>query len=507
MSNSSNNKRIAKNTLFLYIRMFLIMGISFYSSRILLATLGASDYGLFNVVAGIITLFAVVNTALAGCTQRFFTIAIGERIYENILKVFRVSLLIHIIVAIAFYVIMESIGYYLLEYVINIPNGRESAAMVVYHFALLACCVELFRALYDAIVISYERMSFYAYISIFESILRLIIIFIIDNFETVDSLKLYSLLYFLSSFIIMIIYALYCHKKYDSCKFKPLFDEKLFCEIGSYTGWNIVSHLGFVLSSQGINIALNNFCGTVLNAARGIASQVYAIVGKFVINFQTASQPQIIKLYAGGNYEEMYSLTKNVAKFSGFLFFLLGVPLILEAENLLAIWLVEVPKHSAPFVIIMIIQGYIGALNTSATRVITATGRVKTLNIISTISQVISLLLFVLLLVLKINVIVAMLSILFPNVVVYVTSLWLMRRYIGLELKSYIFDVWVPNFIVLSSSVILPYICHSIFDDGFIRLILVGAVSTISILVSIYLLGVDIQTRNKINIFILSKLK
>ena len=506
MGNTTNNKLIAKNTAFLYFRMFLLMGISFYTSRVILKVLGISDYGLFNVVGGSVALFAVFASALAGCTQRFITISLGEGIKSKIKKTFQVSLLMHLVVAVVFFVLMEIVGNILIFSFLNVPDGREGAAFFIFHFCLLAGCLELLRALYDAVIIAYERMSFYAYMSIMDAILKLSIIFSLLWVENFDYLKLYAVLYCFSTFVMLLVYATYCIRHFEECRSKPKYDRTLFKEIGIYTSWNTVSHLGFVSSSQGSNFALNYFYGTVLNAAWGVAIQINSVVGKFVSNFQLASQTQIIKLYAEDNIEEMHRLSINVAKYSGYLYMLIGVPLLLEINNILSIWLVEVPLYTSYFASIMIVQGYIGALSNSVTKIITATGRVKSINLVGTCSQLISLFIFIVLLSLGCNVSLAFLAMLIPTVTIYAAALLLSRHYTKLSIHKYILEVWWSNAYVTIIAVILPVFIHFNMQSSIIRIFVVSLLSSTCLMASVYFFGIDCNTRWKLNKYVLNKL-
>lgn len=285
---SIGNKRIIINSLFLYLRMFVIMAIGFYTYRVVLSVLGVSDYGLFNVIGGFVSLLAFFNSALSGCTQRFITIARGKNDNQLITKTFRVFLLFHIILVFVFLFIMEIFGYFIIENILNIPTERRSTAQFVFHFFLFAGCLDLFRALFDAILIAYEKMTFYAYLSMFETVLKLLIVYILLYIDSYDHLKTYAILYFLSSFCITIYYNIFCCKTFKCCKMRPQYNKSFFKEISIYTSWNAISHIGFLLSSQGFNIVLNIFYGTVLNAAYGIATQINGIVSKFITNIQNS---------------------------------------------------------------------------------------------------------------------------------------------------------------------------------------------------------------------------
>lgn len=345
---SANNKRIAKNTLLLYFRMIITMLVSLYTSRVVLNTLGVEDFGIYNVVGGVVAMFGFLNSSMASATQRFLSFELGRQDYAQLKKVFSMSLNIHFLIAIVIFILAETVGLWFLNTRMVIPAERMEAAQWVYQFSVLAFMVTILSVPYNASIIAYEKMNVFAYISILEVSLKLLIVFMLQWFDY-DKLKLFAVLTFSVSLIIRIIYGGYCKRKLPTCTYAFVKDKALFRTLFSYTGWNLWGNLAAVTMGQGINILLNLFFGPVVNAARGIAYQVSSAVTQFVTNFQMAVNPQIIKSYASGDRKYMHQLIFTASKYSFFLLFTLALPLLLETEYVLKLWLKIVPDYAVLF--------------------------------------------------------------------------------------------------------------------------------------------------------------
>lgn len=498
MTQLSENKRLTRNTILLYVRMVFTMIVGLYSSRVILQVLGESDYGLYNVVGGMVYMFAFINTALSGGSQRFITVALGAGDLQKCKDTFSVSFSLHLLVAVFFFIIIEAGGGYLIKNVINIPEGREAAAQWVFHFSLLAICIDLIRLLLDAVVIAHEKMTFYAYLSIFESVIKLSIIYVLTFLTSIDALKLYSVLYFVSSVIVLVIYIIYVKKHFPEYVFCLCYDRKLFKEMGIYTGWNVTGHIAYALSTQGINVILNIFFGTIINAARGLSVQVSGVVNKFSFNFQTATMPQIIKLYASGEIEKMYTLTKNVSKFSGYLYFFISVPLFIEMNYVLHLWLTMVPPYTVLLTRIMILQGGISASGIAVTRVITATGKMKSFCIMSIITQVMSVGSTFLLLYLQVDVEIVIVTWLLPGIICYAYNLYLFHEYTNADIGQFFNEVLFKNVLVLFCSCAPALLLYYCMDFGLLRLLAIFLISTIFSVLSIYAFGIDCSTQMRV---------
>lgn len=315
---AANNKRIAKNTLMLYIRMLFMMGVSLFTSRVILETLGVEDFGIYSVVGGIITMFAFINGGMVSATQRFITFEIGKGNVEKLKSVFSTSLQIHALISLIIILLGETVGLWFLYEKMVIPEARMDAAMWVYQCSIIACVVNIMSIPYNADIVAHEKMSAFAYISIVEVSLKLIIVYLL-LLSPWDKLIVYAILLLLVQFSIRFVYSHYCHKHFEETNYKHQWNKPLLYEMISFAGWSFWGSLSVVLYTQGLNMLLNVFFGPVVNAARGIAVQVQSAVQQFTTNFQMALNPQITKNYAVGDLDQMHSLMFRSARFSFFL--------------------------------------------------------------------------------------------------------------------------------------------------------------------------------------------
>lgn len=337
MSNiSSNNKRIAKNTLLLYLRMFLMMGLSLYTSRIVLNVLGVVDYGIYNVVGGVVSMLAFMNGALNTSTQRFLNFEMGRGNILGMHKIFVMSYLTFLLIAIIAVVLAETIGLWFFYHKLTIPAERMDAAFWVYQLSIMTFLVSILQVADNAAIIAHEKMSIYAYLSILDVLMKLLLVIAL-KFLDYDKLILYSFFMFFTSFVITAYYRYVCNKKFEECKIELLWDKEIFKKLLGFSGWMTSGILCNLFSTQGVNILINMFFGPSLNAARGIAGQVLGAVNTFVTNFMTAVRPQIVKSYAQGDYKSMNKLVFGASKMAFFLLMVLSVPIMIKAEFILTI--------------------------------------------------------------------------------------------------------------------------------------------------------------------------
>lgn len=381
---SINNKRIAKNTLFLYIRMLVLMAISLYTSRVLLATLGVDDYGLYHVVGGVVAMLAFLNTSMAGATQRFLNIELGKNDTKQLLAVFNTSRVIHFIIAIVIFALSETIGLWFLNNHMTIDKERLYAANWVYQFSILSFLTTILSVPYNAAIISHEKMSAFAYISVVEAVLKLLIVFVLDLTRT-DKLILYSLLMALVSILIRLLYSWYCTKHFSECKnFSFAFDKSIMGKMASYSSWTVVGALGSISHTQGVAIVINMFFGVAVNAAQGIANQVIHVVNQFVTNFMIALNPQIVKSYAVGDLKSMHILIKRGSRMGFCLVTLLALPIIIEAPAILNLWLKEVPEYTVIFVRLILLTSIFNSFSSPLAKAKGATGNIRNYQIVLT---------------------------------------------------------------------------------------------------------------------------
>ena len=372
-----SNVRIAKNTLALYFRMLFNMGVTFYTSRIVLSALGVEDYGIYNVVGGLIVTFSFLNTAMSDATQRFLTFGLGKGdTIERIQNIFSTSLKIHFFISLFILCLGETIGIYFLNVCMVIPAERMFAANWVYQLSLLSCCVGVITLPYNAMIISYERMDVFAYISILETILKLFVAYA-TSYAMGDKLIFYAAFMLLPFFVSKMFSYLFCIRKLPGSKYRIVKDKLLLKEIYSFTSWNLVGNFAYIGFTQGINILLNLFFGPMVNAARSIAVHLQGAISQFAGNFQIAVNPQITKDYASENLADMHLLIFRSSKFSFFMIYLISLPVFLQADRILAWWLVEVPEYTVSFLRIAICISLIGVLANPLKIGAKATGHIR----------------------------------------------------------------------------------------------------------------------------------
>lgn len=502
----SDNKRIAKNTLFLYIRMFLIMGVTLYTSRIVLQVLGETDFGLYNVVGGIVMMFTFLNGSLAGATSRFITYEIGRQDYVRLHKIFNVSLLTHIMIALVIVILAETVGLWFLYNKMVIPEGRFDAAFWVFQISVISCVLSITQVPYSAMIIAHERMNIYAYVGIFEVMFKLLIAYLI-MISPYDKLVVYAFLLFLVQMMLMIYYRMFCNKHFSGCSLMFVKDKTMYKHMFVYAGSDIIGNLAVLAQGQGLNILLNMFFGPAVNAARGVAYQVQGAVTQFSGNFMTAVKPQIIKQYAAGKINEMMRLVVHSSCFSYYLMLLLVMPICLEADYILTLWLGEYPDYTVSFLRLVLVLCMIQTLKTPRTTVFHATGKILLPNIV--VGTILCLALPVAYVVLKMG--------FDPNSVFWtaivsmmlseVAGIFIMKSLIDCSVRNYVLNVHIRCLIVtgLSLAILLPiYSLMSI--QGFAKLIIITLITTLSILLVSYTVGLDKGMRKKINAIIKNKI-
>ena len=504
----SNNKRVAKNTLFLYFRMILIMLVTLYTSRVVLAQLGIKDYGIYNVVGGVVTMFAFLNNCMTTSTQRFMTFELGKGNVQKLKDVFAASLNIHIAIALAVVLLAETIGLWFVNYKLVIPADRLVAANWVFQFAILSFCVNVIQVPYNAVLIAHEKMSVYAYISIVEAVLKLGIVYLL-SISPFDKLIVYGMLIFGVQLLIRCIYQVYCRRHYEESRFRLFWNKKLYQEMSGFAGWNLFGSVAWMLRDQGLNIVLNLFFGPVINAARGVAAQVSSAVMNFISNFQVALNPQITKNYANGNITEMEKLTYLGIKFSYIILFFLAFPLSLNINYVLHLWLVEVPNYTALFIILIMVDSLVGnifglPLMTS----LSATGKIRNYQIV--VSIVILLIVPVGYAALRLGCdapSVFYITIVFTAISGFVRFLYC-RKQIGYSLRTMTKSVLLPVFGMTVVALPLPiFIKLEYFKtDTLVGFLLLSLISVLMTFVAAWFVGLNATEKNKLLSMVKSKI-
>lgn len=373
---SANNKRIAKNTLFLYFRTFIIMLISLYTSRVVLKALGETDFGIYNLIGGIVVFFGFMNTAMSAATQRYLNYHLGREENDEVRRVFSMSIIIHIMIVFGVMVLGETIGLWFVQTQLNIPPERSFAALWVYQFSLLYCCINIIRIPYNAVIIAYEKMDFYAYLSIIEAVLKLGIIYLLI-ISPIDSLIFYSALIFGVGVVVFLMYKIYCNRHFSTSKIQWFWDQTLFSKLMSFSGWSLFGSVANVSVDQGISVFFNLLFGVALNAALGLANQIHIAMVSFISSFQTAFSPQIVKYYATKDYDSFHNLIFRSSRLSYCLVFVIAFPLMVCINPILNLWLTDVPDYTASFSVIYIIYCMVDALSGPLWVSVQATGNIK----------------------------------------------------------------------------------------------------------------------------------
>lgn len=373
----SDNHRIAKNTFYLYFRMLITMAVSLYTSRVVLDVLGAEDYGIYGIVGSVVVLFSFLQNAMAGSSQRFFSYELGKECGGDIGRVYSVTLITYIIIAVTVLILGETIGLWFLESQLVIPEERTFAANLVYQFSLFSLVVNIIQIPHNALIVSHERMSIYACVSVIDVVFKLLIALLI-SIASCDKLVLYGMLMVTVNLISFSIYYFYCRNSFSQCRLCWVRDKNLLNRLLSFTGWALCGNIANVAAQQGGNIILNMFFGVLLNTAYGIANQVSGAVYAFVTNFQMAFRPQIVKLYASEEKEAMCQLIYRASRFSFYLLLIIAVPFVVNADYVFNLWLKEVPDYSVLFCQLMIFYCLIDSIQAPLWMMIDASGNIKT---------------------------------------------------------------------------------------------------------------------------------
>lgn len=492
---SDNNKRIAKNTLLLYIRMFFMMGISLYTSRVVLNTLGVEDYGIYNVVGGLVSMFGLLNGSMSSATQRYITFELGKGDGKSLNKIFSLSLQIHALIAIITVLLIESVGLWFLYYKMTIPPERMTAAFWVLQASALTFIFSIMSVPYNADIIAHERMSAFAYISIVEAVLKLVIVFMLLAVPF-DKLIVYAMLLAVVQLSIQACYMIYCHRHFAESKYRHVKDWRLFKEMTSFAGWNLFGGLSSISFNQGLSMLLNVFFGPVVNAARAVASQVQGAIQMFITNFQMALNPQIVKTYAQGDFEAMHMLMFRSSRFSYFLMYLLSLPVLLEAPLILQIWLKTVPDNTIVFLRIIICITLIYTIINPILVANNATGKVRTYYIVCGCMMISILPISYVVLRLGCPAYSVFIVHFCVELLTQVARLIMVRDRLHLSIRMYLKYVYWPIMLVTILSAILPMITYNLMSDGYLRFFIVSIVSVISVALVSFAVGLTPSERD-----------
>ena len=467
---TSNNKRIAKNTIMLYIRMFISMVVGLYTSRVVLATLGVEDYGIYGVVGGVVAMMGFLNASMSGATSRFLTFELGKGDKDRLAKTFSSALIVHIGIAIVVLILAETVGLWFLCNKLNIPAERMQAAHWVYQLSILSAMFGITQVPYNAAIIAHEKMDVYAYVEILNVSLKLLIVYLlcIGNF---DKLILYASLMLAVSILIMMVYRIYAIRQFPEAHFHWIWDKTYLRPLLSFSGWDLYGNACVIARQQGTNFLINIFYGVVFNAASGIATTVQGTISGLAFNIILAFRPQIIKQYAKGNVEDMSKLVGNAVCFTTILFGCMSIPLLLETHYIMKAWLGTIPDKSVIFCQILLIASFLGLLNNIWNTCIHATGKIKEISIFSGTFFLISLPIIYVVFQFKAPVESAYLVFILSIVFVNVSNLLIIKKKIPKLKLNFVFLNYIKVIIVLMASYYITSLFKAQMQETFIRLL------------------------------------
>lgn len=475
--------------------MFLVMAITLFTSRVILKNLGVEDYGIYNVVGGIVAMMSVVNTSMGVATQRYITYSLGKGDFDRLKQVFNTSLQIYILLSVILIVLTETIGLWWVNNKLVVPAARIEATNWVYQYAIVSSCLTLLINPFNAIIIAYEKMDYYAYLSIVEVILKLFVAYIISVIPF-DKLNIYGFLLLVVQLIVLAMYFIYCRVNFKECYFQYYRKNPLFKELLTYSGWNLFAAFSSVAKGQGLNILLNAYFGPSVNAARGIAYQINTSITQFFTNFYTAVKPQITKYYAQDKQTEMLNLVMVSARMSFFLILFISLPIMVETPMVIKIWLNKDIDYVVVFTRLIILISAIDAMGSPLMTLIHATGRIRLYQlVIGTATILILPLSYVFLEYFNYNPTSTFYISLSVSIFCMFARLWLVNRQVSIPIYEYIRNVFMHSFLVAIISAIPPLLLSNLLPETIENFVLVCIICCFSAAICIVFIGMNKKER------------
>ena len=502
----TENRRIARNTLILYVRLAVATGISLYTSRIILQTLGVVDYGIYGVVGGIVTLFTFLNSSMAGATSRFLTFELGRGNPVRLHETFVSALILHVIIALVIVLVAETVGLWFLVHQLVIPPERLQAAHWVYQLSIVAMVINVTQVPYNATIIAHEKMQVYAYMEILNAVLKLLIVYVLVLCKG-DKLIIFAVLVACIPILTTLVYRIYCSRNFGECKLAFIWKPAVLKPMLNFSGWDIYGNMSVLIRTEGVNILLNLFFGPALNAAANIAAKIQAVTTSFLMNVLIASRPQIVKQYAKGNWKEMVTLIRDTLRINSLLFFVLSIPLLLEMDFVLHIWLGDVPAYTVTFCSYTLLFCFFSCMSGVVASGIHAAGRIKRLSLINGSLYLavipVSYLLFK-------NGAAPWASYLFNVVAVFIGMLlnaYTLRLYVPqFSLRTFVGKDLIPCLLVFMGVYAVGYLWCLYMEEGWIRLLLTCFSSTCLLVILGYLFLMPVVWRTNIKVFLRNRL-
>ena len=503
---SENSRRIAKNTILLYVRTFISQLIALYTSRKILEILGVEDYGIYNVVGGVVGMLTFLNGSMAVATQRYLTVELGKNDLQAYNRVFCISCIIHVILASLIVIAAETVGLWFVNTQLNIPAGRMSAANWVYQLSIISVFVGIIQTPYMASLTAHERLDIYAYVGIWEAVSKLIIVLLLW-LVSFDKLIVYAILVLCVQLLSATVYRMYCLKHFTECKYTWQWNRKLFRSLIGFTGWNLFGTIAWILKDQGANMLLNIFGGPVINAARGVSYQVSGAVQVLVNGFGTAVNPQLTKNYAVGDRIGLHKLFMSSSKISFFFFLLIALPVMIEISYILQLWLVEVPVYTTLFTQLVLLETLCSTLNGIMITSLLSTGNIKWYQIVVGSVMLLNIPLSYIFLRLGFPIIIPFIVSIVITILSFGLRLLFCKYQIGLSITSYLQMVVLPILIVFPLSAILPVVVHKMMEEGLLRLLLVLVTGGCSVCLCAYFIGLSQTERLFVRMTVCNQIK
>lgn len=499
--NQHRGARIAKNTLMLYVRMLVLMLVGLYTSRVVLEALGEDEMGIYSVVGGVVAMFTIISGALNSAVSRFITFEMGKGEKAQLNKVYSTAVTIQLILGAIVVILAEPIGIWFINNEMTIDQARIPEAVMVLHFSLAAFVVNLMSVPQMASITAHEKMSAYAYIGILDAFLRLGTALLIMN-SSGDRLVQYAALMMVTVILVRIAYGVYCRRNFEECRYRPVFDRPLIREMFSFAGWNFVGVASGVLRDQGGNILVNLFsgaAGTAVNAARGMAVQLNGAVQGFVTNFMTAVNPQITKSYAAGEYSYMFTLVRKSSRMSFYLLLMLVMPLILNTEVVLGVWLKDVPAHTTLFVQLFLVFALSESLSNPMITAMLATGRIRNYQLVVGGIQLLNIpISYICLKMGAIPEVTVMIAIGLSQICLW-ARLIMLSRATGFPIGDFVSKVYVKSlFVVLPCAAVVPVLFELVKPTGLWGAVYSAVISVVWTGTVIYMIGMDTSERNMV---------
>lgn len=502
MRETNNSRRIAKNTALLYFRLLITMGVSLYTSRVVLESLGISDFGIYGVVGGVVTMLSFFTSSLSSSFQRFFCIELANNNISRLKELIGSAIIILSLISIIVIFISETFGLWFVRNKLVIPDDRIFQATIVFQFSLLTFIVSLFQSIFNALIISYERMNVFAYISIFDALTKVLVALSINLFSD-NKLIYYSAFVFLSSFFSLLIYYWFCRRSYELSNIKLRFNKPIFFDVFKFSGWTLLGTFSNMLKNNGMNILLNIFYGPIINAARGISYQIYTAISSFTSSFQVAFTPQITKSYAHNDFEYLQKLILSSSKLSYYLMLVLSVPIFVDTNFILYLWLGnDIPSHTASFTQLVVLTGLIECLSPPIVNVLYANGRIRTFQIMISIIIMLVLPLSYFLLKQNYSPESALIVSLLLTILAHCVRLYFLKRCMPFKIFKYFKEIIIP-IILFTTFILLVPICISNKYHSIGNYIFTIFVVELILILGIYICGLRIDERH----FIINKFK